>query len=87
MAAREKWGYNVHSLVFYNLAENVPVATMRSDSELRLAHDRVVAAAKKIAAGDFKPNIDFHCSFCSFRTICPAKEKSFPNLGKSKAEN
>ncbi len=87
MAAREKWGYNVNSLVFYNLVENVAVATVRSDSELGVARDRVAAAAAKIAAGEFKPEIDFHCSFCSFRTLCPAKERHFPNLGKPKSEN
>jgi len=87
MAAREKWGYDVGSLVFYNLEENVPVATVRSEAELRVARDRVAAAAEHIAAGDFKPNVDFHCSFCSFRTLCPAKEKHFPNLGKPGSEN
>jgi len=87
MAAREKWGYDVSSLVFYNLEENVPVATVRSDAELRVARDRVAAAAEHIAAGDFKPNVDFHCSFCSFRTLCPAKERHFPNLGKPGSGN
>jgi putative RecB family exonuclease len=87
MAAREKWGYDVNSLVFYNLVENVAVATVRSDAELRIAQERVAAAAEKIAAGQFRPNIDFHCSFCSFRLLCPAKEKHFPNLGKPKSEN
>jgi DNA helicase-2/ATP-dependent DNA helicase PcrA len=87
IAAREKWGYDARSLVFYNLEENVPVATVRSDSELRIARDRVAKAAEQIAAGEFKPNVDFHCSFCSFRTLCPAKEKHFPNLGKPNAEN
>jgi DNA helicase-2/ATP-dependent DNA helicase PcrA len=87
IAAHEKWGYDVRSLVFYNLEENVPVATVRSEAELRVARDRVAAAAEHIAAGDFKPKIDFHCSFCSFRTLCPAKEKSFPNLGKVSSEN
>lgn len=87
LAARAKWGYDVHSLVFYNLEENVPVATVRSESDLRAVHDRVTAAAAKIAAGDFRPKVDFHCSFCSFRTLCPAREKSFPNLGKPKSEN
>jgi DNA helicase-2/ATP-dependent DNA helicase PcrA len=87
IAAHEKWGYDVGSLVFYNLEENVPVATVRSEAELRVARDRVAAAAEHIAAGDFKPKVDFHCSFCSFRTLCPAKEKSFPNLGKLSSEN
>jgi len=87
LAARERWGYDVRSLVFYNLEENVPVATVRSDSELRIARDRVATAAEQIAAGEFKPKVDFHCSFCSFRAICPAKEKHFPNLGKPNGEN
>ncbi len=87
MAAQEKWGYDVRSLVFYNLEENVPVATVRSEAELRVARDRVAAAAEHIAAGDFKPKIDFHCSFCSFRSLCPAKEKHFPNLGKPSSES
>jgi len=87
MAAREKWGYEVGSLVFYNLEENVPVATVRSDAELRVARDRVAKAAEHIAEGDFKPKVDFHCSFCSFRTLCPAKEKNFPNLGRAGAES
>jgi len=87
MAAREKWGYEVGSLVFYNLEENVPVATVRSEAELRAARDRVAAAAERIAAGDFKAKVDFHCLFCSFRTLCPAKEKQFPNLGKPSSEN
>jgi DNA helicase II / ATP-dependent DNA helicase PcrA len=83
IAAREKWGYEAKSLVFYNLEENVPVETTRSECDLLMARDRVTAAAEKIAAGDFKPKPDFHCSFCAFRTLCPAKEKHFPNLGKS----
>ena len=87
LAAREKWGYEVHSLVFHNLEGNVPVSTMRNDSELRMARDRVAAAAEQIAAGNFKPKVDFHCSFCSFRTLCPAKERRFPKLGKANSDS
>ena len=87
MAAREKWGYDVGSLVFYNLEENVPVTTARSDAELRIAAERVAKAAAQIAAGEFKPKVDFHCSWCSFRALCPAKEKHFPNLGRAESEN
>lgn len=87
LAAREKWGYEVGSLVFYNLEENVPVATVRSEAELRIAAERVAKAAAQIAAGEFKPKVDFHCSWCSFRALCPAKEKHFPNLGRAGSEN
>jgi DNA helicase II / ATP-dependent DNA helicase PcrA len=87
MAAREKWGYDVHSLVFHNLEENVPVATRRTDSQLREACDRVATAAANIAAGIFKPKMDFHCSFCSYRALCPAKEKSIPNPAPARASD
>jgi DNA helicase II / ATP-dependent DNA helicase PcrA len=87
IAARERWGYEAKSLVFYNLEENVPIVTARSESDLLMARDRVDAAAAKIAAGDFEPEPGFHCSFCAFRTLCPAKEKHFPNLGKPSGEN
>jgi DNA helicase-2/ATP-dependent DNA helicase PcrA len=79
LAAREKWGYEVDSLVFYNLEGNVPVATRRSEDQLREARDRVVAAAASIAGGDFQPKLGFHCTFCAYRSVCPAQEKVIPN--------
>lgn len=79
LAAREKWGYEVDSLVFYNLAENVPVVTRRSDAELRQVQDRVVAVTDGIASGDFQAKPGFHCAFCAYRSICPAQEKLIPN--------
>jgi RecB family exonuclease len=80
LAAREKWGYRVHSLVFHNLQENVPVATLRSEVQLNEACERVKAAAVSIAAEDFRPKVGFHCAFCAYRNLCPAKEKRIPNL-------
>ena len=79
LAAREKWGYEVDSLVFYNLQENVPVVTQRSGEQLREARDRVIAAAAAIAQGDFQPKPGFHCGFCAYRSVCPAQEKLIPN--------
>ena len=80
LAAREKWDYRVNSLLFYNLEENVPVVTARSQTQLADACERVTSAAEAIAAGDFKPKPGFHCSFCAYRNLCPAKEKRIPNL-------
>jgi RecB family exonuclease len=79
LAAREKWEYDVGSLVFYNLEDNIAVSTRRSESQLQEACDRVEAAARGIAEGNFKPEVDFHCAFCSYRSLCPAKEKRIPN--------
>ena len=78
LAAREKWGYNVGALVFYNLEENVPVTTLRSDADLLAASAQVKTAAEQIAKGNFEPKPGMHCNFCAYRTLCPAKEKRIP---------
>ena len=80
LAAQEKWGYRVGSLAFHNLEGNVTVATRRSVLQLEDAKERVQAAAEGIAAGDFRPKVDFHCAFCPYRNVCPAKEKQMPRL-------
>ncbi len=80
IAAREKWRYRVSSLAFHNLEENVPVITSRSEVQLSEARSRVESAAHGIANGEFSPKVDYHCSFCPYRNLCPAKERRIPNL-------
>jgi DNA helicase II / ATP-dependent DNA helicase PcrA len=80
LAAQEKWGYRVGSLAFHNLEGNVAVATRRSVLQLEDAKERVQAAAQGIAAGDFRAKVDFHCAFCPYRSVCPAKEKQMPRM-------
>jgi DNA helicase-2/ATP-dependent DNA helicase PcrA len=79
IAAQEKWGYKVGALAFHNLEENVPVTTMRSESELIAARERVQAAALGIADGIFDPKPGIHCNFCAYRSLCPEKEKRIPH--------
>jgi DNA helicase-2/ATP-dependent DNA helicase PcrA len=85
MAAREKWGYRVGELVFHNLEGNVLVLSKRTEFQLAEARERVRDAATGIAGGNFEPNIGFHCSFCAFRGLCPAREKQVPNLARNSA--
>jgi DNA helicase-2/ATP-dependent DNA helicase PcrA len=81
MAAQQKWDYRVGELVFHNLEDNVPVFSKRTEFQLEEARGRVLAVARGIAEGNFKPNPDFHCSFCAFRGLCPAREKRVPTVG------
>jgi len=83
MAAREKWGYRVGALMFHNLEGNVSVLSKRMEFQLEEARARVRDAARGIAEGNFDPKPDFHCSFCAFRGLCPAREKRVPNVAKS----
>jgi ATP-dependent DNA helicase UvrD/PcrA len=84
IAAREKWGYNVGALIFYNLEENVPVITTRSEGQLLEARGRVHAAAQGIAAGVFEAKTGMHCNFCAYRSLCPEKEKRIPRRVESR---
>jgi DNA helicase-2/ATP-dependent DNA helicase PcrA len=87
MAAHAKWGYRVGALVFHNLEGNVPVLSKRTDFQLEQARERVLTVARGIAEGNFKPKPDFYCNFCAFRGLCPAKEKSVPNLSQNPARS
>jgi DNA helicase II / ATP-dependent DNA helicase PcrA len=86
IAAREKWQYNVGALIFYNLEENVPVLTTRTEGQLVAARGRVEAAAQGIAAGIFDAKTGMHCNFCSYRSLCPEKEKRIPHRMESGAK-
>lgn len=78
MAAREKWGYEVGALIFYNVGENVPVITVRNEAQLLAARQRVESAAQNIAGGLFKAKPGVHCNYCAYRSLCPEKEKRIP---------
>jgi DNA helicase II / ATP-dependent DNA helicase PcrA len=86
IAAREKWQYNVGALIFYNLEENVPVITTRTEAQLVAARGRVEAAAQGIAAGIFNAKPGIHCNFCAYRSLCPEKEKRIPHRVESAAK-
>jgi DNA helicase-2/ATP-dependent DNA helicase PcrA len=79
IAAKEKWGYTVGALSFYNLEENVPVITTRTEAQLLGARARVEDAAQGIAEGKFVAKTGIHCNFCAYRSLCPEKEKRIPH--------
>ena len=83
IAAKEKWGYTVGALIFYNLEENVAVATIRNEAQLLGARSRVEAAAQGIADGKFVARTGMHCNFCAYRSLCPEKEKRIPHRVES----
>ena len=67
--------------MFYNLEDNLPVISARTESQLLAARDKIESTAASIAAGFFEAHPGQHCTFCAFRILCPAKEKRIPNLG------
>lgn len=85
IAAQQKWGYPVGDLIFQNLEGNVAVSSKRSEFDLEEARGRIQSAAHDIAAGDFHPKTGYHCNFCAFRSLCPAREKRVPNPSSDSA--
>jgi superfamily I DNA/RNA helicase len=75
LAAREKWGYQADQVMFYNLEENSSAVTRRSESQLQECKLKVAEVAQKITAEQFDAKPGFYCSFCAYRTLCPATEK------------
>jgi putative RecB family exonuclease len=80
LAAREKWGYHSERLIFHNLDGNSAVRSQRSDIQLDEARLHVEDIAEKIAAGKFEPKPGFHCTWCSYRSLCPKTEKRIPEM-------
>lgn len=78
LAARDKWGYHSERLVFHNLDGNSAISTQRSDVQLEEARLHVEDIAEKIATGEFEPKPGFHCTWCSYRSLCPKTEKRIP---------
>ena len=87
IAAREKWGYKADQVAFYNLATNSQVTTRRNDLELQEARARVEEVAHQVAAGQFEPKPGFHCTFCAYRSLCPATEKRLHTVSSGKKQN
>jgi DNA helicase-2/ATP-dependent DNA helicase PcrA len=78
LAAKEKWGYQVNQVSFYNLDGNQLILTTRDASQLEQAKRKVEEVAAKIKEGNFEPKVGYHCGFCVYRSLCPAKERVTP---------
>lgn len=76
LAAREAWGMRADRLVFHNLEDNTAVVTTRDEGALEAAKAKVRKTAEEIAAGKFGAKTGYHCSFCPYRNLCPATEKT-----------
>jgi DNA helicase-2/ATP-dependent DNA helicase PcrA len=83
LAAKEKWGYSVARLMFYNLEENVAVETFRNEAQLAETKAKVESVAGCIAVGKFDAKAGFHCNFCAYRNLCPETEKNVLGIDKS----
>jgi DNA helicase II / ATP-dependent DNA helicase PcrA len=84
LAAREKWGYHADQIVFYNLEDNSSIVTRRTESQLQECKREVEEVAQKIAAEEFDAKPGFYCTFCAYRSLCPATEKRLYTISVDK---
>ena len=84
LAAREKWGYHADQIVFYNLEDNSSIVTRRTESQLQECKREVEEVAQKIAAEEFGAKPGFYCTFCAYRSLCPATEKRLYTISVDK---
>jgi DNA helicase-2/ATP-dependent DNA helicase PcrA len=75
LAVRETLGKNADRLILYNLENDTPVCSTRTDGELEAAKIRIHKVAEGISAGHFLAKPGYHCAFCPYRNLCPATEK------------
>jgi RecB family exonuclease len=75
LAAREVLDLEPGRLVFYNLMNNQPVATVRDEKSLAAVKQRIAEVADQIRAGEFSPKPGFSCGYCDFKPLCPAHEQ------------
>ncbi len=77
LAARHQMGLDPQGLIFYNLTNNQPVASVRTQKELDGVQQKILAVAEEIRRMIFPPTPGFVCRYCDFVPICPAHEEEF----------
>ncbi len=77
LAARQQLGLQPRGLIFYNLTNNQPVSTVRTEKELAEVRQKILDVAQEIRRMVFPPTPGFVCRYCEFLPICPAHEEEF----------
>lgn len=77
LAARHVLGVEPERLTFYNLTNNTPVSSVRTEKDLEEMRRQVREVAEEIRRRIFPPTPGFVCKYCDFMPICPAHEEEF----------
>jgi len=75
LAAEQQWKQAPRRIAFYSLENNAAAATTRSAQELQQTRLDIERVAGAIQAGKFAAKPGFHCSWCGFYELCPAREQ------------
>lgn len=78
LAVRDALELDPARLVLWYLRTDQRVETVRDDSDMNDARQKVLEIAGQIRAGQFAPRPGFHCHSCEFRPLCPEHEQLVP---------
>jgi RecB family exonuclease len=81
--AAKSMGLSAEKLTFYNLEGNTTVSTERSSDQLARAEEKIAEIAAGIRSGEFDPKPGYHCSWCAYSSICPAKEEKLFQISRA----
>ncbi len=77
LAARRVLGLEPERMTFYNLTNNEPVSSVRTENDLEETRRQILEVAGKIRRWIFPPTPGFVCKYCDFVPVCPAHEEEF----------
>ena len=67
-------GKEIDSLTFYYLETNEKVSTARTEEQVEETFSHIREIAGEISALKFDPVEGYHCNWCAYPWICPAKQ-------------
>ena len=77
LAAQNHLGLEPEGLIFYNLTNNQPVASVRTQKELDAVWQKILGVADEMRRMIFPAKPGFVCRYCEFVPVCPAHEEDF----------
>jgi ATP-dependent DNA helicase UvrD/PcrA len=77
LAARRVLGLDPLRLTFYNLTNNQPVSSVRTENDLEETRRQILEVAGEIRRWNFSPTPGFVCKYCDFVPLCPAHEADY----------
>ncbi len=87
IAARELLGEVPQALVIYNLEDNSETVSTRTVGDLAALEEEVREVAQGIRQslenGFFEARPEFHCKWCDFRNVCPAREQRLYSIARA----
>ncbi|HEV2177620.1 MAG TPA: ATP-dependent DNA helicase [Terriglobia bacterium] len=75
LAARRLLGVTPARLTFYNLTNNEPISTVRTENDLERAAGDIHEVASRIRERCFEPTPGFVCRRCDYVPLCPVYEE------------